>query len=475
MAAACPHEQGGDGKRVAVRVMKCDACAGRHQETLRAAGCGATEVQSWCSAADGTELRPFTAHLHARDALRKLRPLPEGGATVLLHAGVYGPLALDARLDSGTEGAPITYAAFGDGPAVLSGGVHVPTSAFVPWAGRSGVYRASLAPLGITTAQLGSMNQSGAGLVNGCVNRKSVLTLGPKRMTLARYPNKDTSGIENRVMKSNGGGRFYLIVNATQEANMSRVATWATQPDAYIHGWFSFDWTDGYRRLVSATMNAQHTSLNVTLQQEHGGDVQESLQLAKRGARFYGMNMLSELDHEEEYYINASERALYFMPPAASFSDEGASSPLLGDAAAVLSINDTVLNITGARWLHLSGLTIAHSTGNGVEANGAQHITIENCTVGGTGQHGINLQNVLDIHMNNSTIRDIGCRGITITAGNALTLVSGNSSFTNLHIHHTAQWKRTYQAGIEYSGVDCDFINNTITVSNFLSCPSVRF
>ena len=102
-------------------------------------------------------------------------------------------------------------------------------------------------------------------------------------------------------MKSNDGGRFYLVVNATQQANMSRVATWATQPDAYIHGWFSFDWTDGYRRLVSATMNSQRTSLNVTLQPEHGGDVQESLQLAKRGARFYGMNMLSELDYPEEY------------------------------------------------------------------------------------------------------------------------------------------------------------------------------
>ena len=94
-------------------------------------------------------------------------------------------------------------------------------------------------------------------------------------------------------------------------------------------------------------------------------------------ARFYGMNMLSELDHPEEYYINASERALYFMPPTASFSspataDEEGASPLLGDVAAVLSINETVLNITGARWLRLSGLTIAHSTGNGVEANGAQ-------------------------------------------------------------------------------------------------------
>ena len=56
MAAACPHEQGGDGKRMAVRVMKCDACAGRHQETLRAAGCGATEVQSWCSAVSAQPL-----------------------------------------------------------------------------------------------------------------------------------------------------------------------------------------------------------------------------------------------------------------------------------------------------------------------------------------------------------------------------------------------------------------------------------
>jgi hypothetical protein len=39
------------------------------------------------------------------------------------------------------------------------------------------------------------------------------------------------------------------------------------------------------------------------MQEEHGGDVQESLQLAKRGTRFLGVNMLSELDHPEEYYI----------------------------------------------------------------------------------------------------------------------------------------------------------------------------
>ena len=109
-------------------------------------------------------------------------------------------------------------------------------------------------------------------------------------------------------MKSNSGGKFWLGINASQSANMSRVASWAEQPDAYIHGWFSFDWTDGYRKLTSATLNAGKTSLNVTLQEEHGGDVIESLQIAKRGARFYGVNMLSELDISEEYYINATVR-----------------------------------------------------------------------------------------------------------------------------------------------------------------------
>ena len=43
--AACA--QGGDS---AAGVIKCDACAGDHQHTLREASCTANEVQKWCAA-----------------------------------------------------------------------------------------------------------------------------------------------------------------------------------------------------------------------------------------------------------------------------------------------------------------------------------------------------------------------------------------------------------------------------------------
>ena len=192
------------------------------------------------------------------------------------------------------------------------------------------------------------------------------------------------------------------------------------------------------------------------MQEEHGGDVQESLQLAKRGTRFLGVNMLSELDHPEEYYINATQRVLYFIPPsdAAGLKRE-----------AVLSVATTALNITAVRWLRLSGLIIAHTIANGVEASGAQHLTIENCNIFGVGQHGLNLQNVFDVQVVDSTVHSTGCRGITVTSGKSVSLERGNSSFRNNVIHHVAQWKRTYQAGIEWQTTGCEFLNNTIAVS----------
>ena len=78
---------------------------------------------------------------------------------------------------------------------------------------------------------------------------------------------------------------------------------------------------------------------------------------------------------------------------------------------------------------------------------------------------GINLQKVENVSMSNCTVHSTGCRGITVTAGDTLSLRSGDSSFVNNHIHHVAQWKRTYQAAIEFQTMGCDFINNTIRVS----------
>lgn len=46
LAAACSAVATGD---TTASVLKCDACAGKHQKSLKRAGCTAPEVQSWCT------------------------------------------------------------------------------------------------------------------------------------------------------------------------------------------------------------------------------------------------------------------------------------------------------------------------------------------------------------------------------------------------------------------------------------------
>ena len=102
---------------------------------------------------------PFYSVASARDHLRTLRDaagrLPAGGARVLLHGGTHAPFVLDPLLDSGSAGSPVVYAAFGDGPAVVSGGVELPASAFTAAAGKPGQYEVDLAKFGLGPADFG--------------------------------------------------------------------------------------------------------------------------------------------------------------------------------------------------------------------------------------------------------------------------------------------------------------------------------
>ena len=69
LQAACPRTPP-RRERTAAGVMLCDACAGKHQQSLRASSCSAADVQSWCamvpagvdsataSSANGTSQQP---------------------------------------------------------------------------------------------------------------------------------------------------------------------------------------------------------------------------------------------------------------------------------------------------------------------------------------------------------------------------------------------------------------------------------
>lgn len=72
----------------------------------------------------GTKARPFATVLRARDEVRKIRASQKLPVTIYLRGGVYrvDRMIEFAPEDSGSQGAPITYRAFGRERPILSGG-----------------------------------------------------------------------------------------------------------------------------------------------------------------------------------------------------------------------------------------------------------------------------------------------------------------------------------------------------------------
>lgn len=91
------------------------------------------------------------------------------------------------------------------------------------------------------------------------------------------------------------GGWFLMKLGA----NASKIATWAAKDKgrAWLHGYWEFDWADSYRKLdqvVPITLNGTQY-MNVSFV-PNGGSEAVGLQVVKTHARFYGVNLLSELD-----------------------------------------------------------------------------------------------------------------------------------------------------------------------------------
>jgi hypothetical protein len=142
---------------------------------------------------DGSALSPLRTPSAARDRLRQL-PSRGGAREVVLHAGTYPPLHLDAA-DSGTRQSPVVWT--GRPGAVLSGGVPFPPSVFAPRSPGDQVLVANLSAVPGVPADLGPIVH-GSG-VRGCLNDRVELFVGPRRMVLARFPNLDVNSSDGKI------------------------------------------------------------------------------------------------------------------------------------------------------------------------------------------------------------------------------------------------------------------------------------
>lgn len=457
---------------------------------------------------DGSSGSPFATLMHARDVVRAAQPLA-GPMSVLVQPSDCYPLdasgsvnfsfpilALETQ-DGGSADAPITYgAAVGSGVRLL-GGAPVPPALWKASSSLPGVFTADLGAGGANLARWGLGDLAGGGL-GTCASTKAELFWNASAMTLARYPNISPNGTWEWL---NIGGIFHENPLAFS-SNDSHVASWAAEVGTgWIHGFWSYDWSDSFCRLSSVSP-LPPSSLS-PLPPTSSGNFIVNVSSATPPvygflptARFYGVNLLSELDVAGEYYVDVAAEVLYFMPPGGdptaaeaflSFSDSivtaGVSSstagseqlrdlrenrifpnsrapaPQLPSAAALAAESGAAAAIS---YVTIASLDVHFARTAGIVVANGNHVLIVSLDASNHGHTGITAYGTNNV-ISNVTVRGTGCEACSMAGGSTASLSPGNNSVVDSLFDSYARIIRTYNPGIGFGGVGNLYARNTLS------------
>ena len=423
---------------------------------------------------NGTKKNPFATVERALEEIAAIRSQGRmQSPTINLRAGVYSihhTLKLDDKFSN------INIQAYQKEKVIFFGGVQIPVnkietinSSEIKSNANKEVYEVALKKLGIT--DYGEIRNVGFGRPYG--PSWGEIFINGKPMHLARWPNEgmipmgkvyDKGSIPRDEDYSSRGGIIQF--------DSSRINAWAKEKDAWMAGYFMWGYADDMVRIKSIdTVKKTISTASATL---YGFGTGESWR------RWYGVNILSELDTAGEYYIDREKGILYFMPPDKKI--ESLEFSILEDPFFLLE------NISD---VHIQGITFQCARGMGIAMDNTNNITIRGCTfkdlgslavtVGkgiepfydyrheGTGVAKGGIAGSLQEHLytnttfnreggkNNKVINcqfyQLGAGGIILGGGDRLTLVEGNNVVENCVFHDLNRIEKSYRPAIFITGV----------------------
>ena len=226
----------------------------------------------------------------ARDHIRSLGNLNQP-IRVIIHPGIYREkfeLSAHDTPDSTMHRVEYVAKSFLDptaGPSVINGGVSIPNKAFRPIGPGSPLLRADLFAHGVNASSLGKMITGGG--VGDCQHTKTDLIFEGERQLLGRWPNKAVDGGWRFANIDSAAGNT-ATVDTTVQPSGSRILAWAHEADPWLHGYWTFDWTDSYVSIGNITGSSSKPS-EISMTQLTPTQI-------KPNARFYGTNLLVEVD-----------------------------------------------------------------------------------------------------------------------------------------------------------------------------------
>ncbi len=386
----------------------------------------------------GTQTQPFRTLEAARDAAREVDR--SQGVTVWLRGGVYErtePLQL-TDADSGTSDNSVTYRAWPAeevrivGGRVIEGWRPVTDSAIlarlVPEA-RDHVVQVNLKSLGLT--DYGQVKSGGLELF-----------FDDRPMTLARWPNEgfikivglvEPDTVNVRGTKGSKTGQFMY--------DGDRPSRWVDENDAWVHGYWFWDWSDERQKIESIDTD-KHIISVVPPYHSYGYRV---------GQWFYGMNLLAELDAPEEWYLDRETGVLYFWPP----------KPVT-EGRAVVSVSKGLVELSHVSHATFEGLIFEACRGTAIIMSDCKHVRIAGCVLRNLGDSAVRVGGGTDNSIVSCDIYQTGSGCISLRGGDRATLTPAGHVAENNHLHHFGRWNRMYTPAISLAGVGCRASGNLI-------------
>jgi len=366
---------------------------------------------------------PFATLQRARDAIRKLKETENGlpgPVTVALRGGRYelaAPVVFDPR-DSGAEGRPVTYCAYGNEKPVISGGVQV-----TGWRQHDDRLWVADAPRARDTER--SLCQL---FVNGV------------RRPRARTPNAGTYFYSKRLHLTDATHPLCLGLTYAKDD----LGPWAGGDEALIV--LFHNWVNSYNYIREANWERRR----IRFARPAG------IFFLGPSVRYYVENVPNALDAPGEWRLDRAEGALYYYPvPGEDMSRAEVIAPTLARNL-VRFAGETKLGLFVER-LVFRGLSFQHADPDlsrdyrhsvqgavhqqgAIFAIGLRHTIFEDCEFTHLGEHAVSLrQGCAGNIVRRCHILDVGGGGVYLSEGAPQrpdeTLLTSHNTVDNNFIH----------------------------------------
>ena len=305
--------------------------------------------------AAGTLEAPFASFARAAEAARELKKTRAAGdVTVAFRAGDYGPMdyCFTAE-DSGDENGRIIYCAYGDGKVQFTGGPVVALDEFVPLDDADKAHFSAGAAEHIKKADLSEKR---------CADMLSysseTFTYEYGRLDAARYPNRNASGDEIYLENLAEGIAFG---QTRIKPMINRLKKYHTLEGVEMIGCIGHEYWKTVFPVTGFDPETGIITYNIIGPQYGLSEFAESV---------FFINIMEELDHENESYVDPETKTLYVYEP---HEDEY-----------IVSAAETFCTFEDANYISFIGFDFIGCTGDGIVVHG-NSITFDRCTIYGIG------------------------------------------------------------------------------------------